>query len=405
VTIQDVVPNPDEVATLIVGGFRFDDWESVWVQHRATDGFPQFQFVATERDPLPTLWDRLQFKPGDPVTIYLGGRLAMVGMILRRQTAYDANSHGVQLYGAGIQFWAQRASVVDQTGSFDNMTFEQIARKVYAPFPVKVQVVGTLDATPQHNVQIAPGQPIFDFLETLARPLGIIIGSDHLGSVLLIGDHQSPVTGNLYEGINILRCQCIISFEQTFSEIIARSQSAASNPQNMAKAAWQEAKAPGSAPMFSPLVVPLEQPVWSLAEVQKRAQNEAVWSNGTIVQATIVVQGWLRAGRVLWKPLDLVTVYSPMAMLNPFTMAIQTVTFTQDSESGTLTTLDLVAPWLLKDRANANPSDPPNTAAPGDAQPSTAPPATPPPALVPPAPSEDLPPSPYDDSWVTGNPS
>jgi hypothetical protein len=35
-------------------------------------------------------------------------------------------------------------------------------------------------------------------------------------------------------------------------------------------------------------------------------------------------------------------------------MKIDTVTFTQDSASGTQTTLDLLAPWLLKDRGEFN---------------------------------------------------
>ena len=36
------------------------------------------------------------------------------------------------------------------------------------------------------------------------------------------------------------------------------------------------------------------------AELQNRAQNESVWHEGTKIQATIVVQGWLRDGSSLW---------------------------------------------------------------------------------------------------------
>jgi hypothetical protein len=41
---------------------------------------------------------------------------------------------------------------------------------------------------------------------------------------------------------------------------------------------------------------------------------------------------------------ETVLVNSPMAMLNDITLSIRTVTFTQDSGGGTLTTLDLVDP-------------------------------------------------------------
>jgi hypothetical protein len=47
-------------------------------------------------------------------------------------------------------------------------------------------------------------------------------------------------------------------------------------------------------------------------------------------------------------------VYSPMAILNQ-QMKIRTVTYTQDSR-GTLTSLDLVAPWALGDKAPPGPN-------------------------------------------------
>jgi hypothetical protein len=59
----------------------------------------------------------------------------------------------------------------------------------------------------------------------------------------------------------------------------------------------------------------------------------------------------------LWRPGDNVYVYSSMCPLD-MVMKIQTVTFTQDRNQGTLTTLDCVAPWNLNDRRNLNPGDP-----------------------------------------------
>jgi hypothetical protein len=39
-------PNPDEVATIVAAGHRFDDWESVFVQHRWADAFAWFRFCS-----------------------------------------------------------------------------------------------------------------------------------------------------------------------------------------------------------------------------------------------------------------------------------------------------------------------------------------------------------------------
>jgi hypothetical protein len=93
------------------------------------------------------------------------------------------------------------------------------------------------------------------------------------------------------------------------------------------------------------------------------AYNEAGWSEGTKVQATVTTQGWMMPGtQLLWQAGDNVMVNSPMAVIDQV-MSINTVTFTQD-QRGTLTTLDLVIPWLLRDKspAGANfPLDPRNT--------------------------------------------
>jgi prophage tail gpP-like protein len=88
-------------------------------------------------------------------------------------------------------------------------------------------------------------------------------------------------------------------------------------------------------------------------EVDRRNQAEALWSIGTFVEATIIVYGWFKPGtHDLWRPGEKVWVRSPMALLYR-TMSIRMVTFTQDNEGGTRTTLDLVAPWQMNDESNA----------------------------------------------------
>ena len=83
------MPKPEEIAKLHVGGSSFQDWETVWVQHRWSEGWPSFRFTAAENnEQLATLlgargwlrtegvWRRLKFKPGDSCYIELGGQLA-----------------------------------------------------------------------------------------------------------------------------------------------------------------------------------------------------------------------------------------------------------------------------------------------------------------------------------------
>jgi prophage tail gpP-like protein len=352
------MPNPDETATLKVRGSVFSDWKSVWVQSRYAEDAPLFRFTATEREPIPNLWTKLQFKPGDSCEIELGGLLVVTGIIETRQVAYDANNHAVQLEGVGVTRWASRSSVKHPTGNFNNKTFEQVGREVLAPYEVGLEIIGKLNAIPFKVLQLHPGETVWDFLERIARPRGIIIGSNEKGEFLFIDHHIGSVVEQLEEGKNILKCQAIITVKHTYKEYPVRGQTAASDDQHGTDASEQECYAYGStAPRFSHLLTPAEQPVWGKGEICDRAHNEAIWHEGTVINVTVTVQGWLRrrAGglKALWRAGDDVYIKSPMAMLNEI-LKIQTVTFTQDRESGTLTTLELVAPWYLKDDIGLN---------------------------------------------------
>jgi prophage tail gpP-like protein len=345
------MPNPQEVAQLVVNGAVFEDWETVWVQHRWADGWPLFRFAASERADMPTLWTALQFKPGDACTITLGGQLAITGIILTRQTAYDANSHQVELVGAGRTWAAGTSSVDAEKANFDNMTLKQLADKAYGDRGVTVRQIGRLDETPFPHLQATPGEQVFDFVEKQARLRGATLGSDHLGNMLLIGDHSGVVTQNLVEGQNIKRMQCIISNEMMASVYSAVGQSANAEELSAAVAAKMRTDVPSETYRgFDKFIqTPLEHPPMSQAEVDARAFYEKRFRDGTQITAHVTVQGWLRDGIDLWRCGDDVQVTSPMAMLN-FVMKIQTLTFQQDNQGGTTTELELVMPWKLADK-------------------------------------------------------
>jgi prophage tail gpP-like protein len=344
------VPDPLTQAVLITSRGIFEDWESVWVQHRWAESTPQFRFTAVEREPIPNLWDKLQFRPGDWVNITLGGQLALQnGLIVSRQVAYDANQHGVQLEGKSLTYFAAKSSVDHPDGNFDGMTFEQVAHAVLDKYQgMSIATIGTLNPRVFQYLQNEKGETNWDFLERIARVRGIVLGSDHLGHFLLIGNHTYPVVANLVEGVNILSCQCVIQIEDLRGYYEVVSQGAGTDGNSGTAVSEPHGDAPGTGPATSKVITPSPVPVTGQDELTEMAQNEAVWSEGTYVQATITSQGWMMPGaKELWRAGTNVFVNSPMAILDQV-MKIRTVTFSQD-QRGTLTTLDLVVPWLLKD--------------------------------------------------------
>jgi prophage tail gpP-like protein len=394
IQIQDYAAlRESETAEVIVNGETFDNWESVYVQHRWRDPYPTFRFTCAEQLPLPSLWTQMQFEPGEECEILLGGQHAIGGIILVRQTAYDATNHGVMLQGVGLQWVAAHASHFSKDGNFDNKSFIEMAEIILAPFRDKVwyHTVGDVPSDKFPEAQYNAGEPIWDFFERYGRQIGIRIGSDKYNNFVFIGDHSGDVAGRLTEGKNILSCQAVISIENWFSDIWLRGQMKGSDETNGTDASEQEAHAPGKLSNYRPIIIPAEEPV-TLAMLQKRAHNEAMWLAGTSITVNIVVQGWFCAETGgLWNPGELVMVESPMALITPaMVLAIQTVTFTQDRSRGTLTNLELVAPWLLNDVNDVNLDNVNAPQPPGAATISSAPAANPTPPPLKDMSAEDI---------------
>jgi prophage tail gpP-like protein len=346
----DVGAKPEEVAEVFVNGQVFTDWESVWVQHRWKEDQPRFRFTCAERDPIPGLWGRLQFRPGDLVTIKLGGVVAVTGVITVRQTAYEGNSHGVSFQGVGIQWFAWRGAILNDKKNFYGSYFE-VAEQVLEPFKSKPKQVGNVDATPfEGGVHPSVGETVWDFLERLARDRKVVLGSDSLGNILIIGDHTSRVIDSLVESENILSCQCVISIGDIYEPQKVQAQKPRSDEGSPPDAANQEAIVHSTVlKEYSPRLTQIGHPVATDYEVRLRAETERQWSDATLVEATVIVYGWFTRGGELWEAGQGVMLYAPMTTFDGVEFAIRSVTFTQDRQSGTRTTLDIVAPWLLDD--------------------------------------------------------
>jgi len=378
-TFTDVIsqsPYPgakkEEIAELFVGDLIYSDWETIFVQHRWLDAYPIFRFTAAERfDPIsgkPKLWETVQVKPGNLVAIKLGGELALVGHVLVRQTAYDANSHAVSIQGVGLQWRVWRGHILDKSQEFKG-GFKEVATQVLKPFGVAPVFKGEIsDLEYENGAHNETGDSVFQFLERIGRMRKVIMAADYEGNLVFVGDHEGDLVDDLTEGINIKSCQCVIKIEESHDLYVVRSQGQRSDNSSPPKAAQPDAMVRGSLPFYSPLLVAAEMPTQNQAELDLRAKFEANLGEGTIIEATVVVYGWFTRSGFLWAQLcgQDVTLNAPMTGLPPgFKLAIRSVTCTQDSQSGTQTTLDLVAGWLLNDRGIGAPA--PAPPAPGNA--------------------------------------
>jgi len=344
--------NPREIATLIVNGQRYESWETVWAQERWTEAFTYFRFTAAEVTNPPSNYHDAQVIPCDDVTLMLGGEQVVRGSVITRQTSYNATQHMVQITGKGLSYWTFKSSVDTEDGNFDGMNIVQIAEKVLKPYQPPL-IFGEPDMTPFDQVQVNPGETIWDFLDDLCRKRKCILGSDRKGNAQIIGEHAGELCGSVIEGQNIKAMQCTISVEDTYQRIRVVSTNKGDDEENGQKTNQPKGGVESIGCKGSVLIIEGEDPSKGV-NPQLRAQYEKIWTEGTKITANVTVQGWFSdmTGH-LWEAGKLVYVNSPMAMIQG-SMKCKTVTWTQDNNNGTQTVLELVEPWALLDQANAN---------------------------------------------------
>jgi prophage tail gpP-like protein len=351
-------PNPREVATVQVGAAVFTDWETIWLQHRLAESHSIFRFTCAERDPIPGVneFQKLQWRPGDPAAVLLGGVPAFAGVIIERQVAYDGTSHSVQLTGKGQTYWGAESSVdtTDNNGNFDGMTVQQVYETVFGKYPGGKLIWGTPNPRPFPYLSCQPGEKNWDFVERICRPRGMVLGSDFAGNYLLIGPHTPPLIYRCIEGENIKKLQMIWNKDYFKTSYGIQSQAQGSDDQNGTAASEMECQVHGNANIHSELHTPAEQPVKTKEELCERAQFEQIWVEGAEIECHVTVQGWFPPGfDDIWRVGMNVYIWSPMACLDMI-LKIQTATFTQDNNSGTQTELELVLPWKLRGQAPYN---------------------------------------------------
>jgi prophage tail gpP-like protein len=343
-----------EIATLEVRNAFYTNWTSIRVEQRVTQAFPIFQFECTEESPIPLIWDALQFVPGDVVHVYIGGVPAVTGYITERHVGFDEGSHGIRLIGCGDTVDLVNSSVpLEQLGGHDGKSWSKLALDLMAHLGIKLNEMGSVDQTPFQNVQIQPGETIMAALERYAKPRNIVIGSSANGGLLAIGEHAATPSGDLVEGDNILRANCVFRDQNVYKQILAVGQtfggdSASGDSQNK-----QVAVANGSSTR-NRIIVTVMDIADDMHGVQRRVLMERVFTEGSFIEASITVQGWFKNDNQsddIWKAGEYYTVNSPSLILNNVVLGCAGCVYEQ-GEQGTTTTLQMVKPIHMNGQFN-----------------------------------------------------
>jgi prophage tail gpP-like protein len=349
------MPKQEEFAEVVINGGIFRDWDSVKVivpSGGVSEGaYTRCELSVTEKLDGGQTFSALQIKPGDRATVILAGKLVCSGFVTQRQAAYDAQNHTVL-----IIVESQVSDLVDATiglkeSEFRDYPLKQIVDKIIKPFGIQSQVTGQSSNFDKKfkETNLHPGESVIDAIERLARMRQMQVHDDENGNLVLANGPQGQ-GGDLVEGKNILSANCLIENRSAFSKVGVLGQQRGDDQTDDEKAR----KPAGSADTSTTTGVQRHRPLTIWAEHQgdsddmaKRAQYEAAMRLATMIQARIMVQGWLQSSGDLWKIRSLVTVNSPMLPLYNYQLAVFTIIFAQDNASGTTTTLELIMPSAM----------------------------------------------------------
>ncbi|TCR60940.1 phage baseplate assembly protein [Bosea sp. BK604] len=354
------MPNPAEIAELMVNGSIYRDWETVTVQR----GFQQTASIMTFAAASPIesgTWAGQKLKIGDRCTCRLAGVEVANGLLATRQVVYDARSHALQVQASSKTADLAYASVA-QSGGFKNNTLSGISNNLLKPHGIKFRIDGSPAGAekPFARFHVQPGETVVSAIARLCQMRNIWLTDDEKGN--LVGkrlDRSEGPMAHLEEGRNIKSAMSIMSAENIHDRISVLG----SQPGNDQR--WGDQARDSSASVSNPealknraLIVRSPEP-GDADDMKMHAEYLAAENIATMIQAEITVQGWHDPEGALWiKSVGKnVTVKSPMLFPSGSkVLAIQGITHRQTSQAGTETVLSLILPALLKgaDRIDAS---------------------------------------------------
>lgn len=203
---------------LVVGGQPHYGWKEVDIDRSIENGAWSFELIMTQR------WSTTAEVPinkDQKVELFLGDELLITGWIDSVEETIGAKEHGIRVVGRSTT-----ADLIDcsiEGREFKNLTMKQIAAQLCQPFSIGI-VDDVKDNTPFKLVRIASGQPIYEFLEGLARIRAARLVPTPNGNLAIIRAEKKVAATALVLGKNIEKITRVDSQESQFSEYTVLAQ-------------------------------------------------------------------------------------------------------------------------------------------------------------------------------------
>ncbi|MFK4751436.1 phage baseplate assembly protein [Oceanobacter antarcticus] len=331
---------------LVIDSKEYTGWKRVAVSRGIEQGPHQFEVEAA-----PDLdADRGIFaiEDGMAVDVYVDSDQVTSGYIDDVDVSYDKRTSAVTVRGRSKLGDLVDCSTVGQQVK-PGQTLAGIASTLCANFGIAVVVDSTATAPANKafasaDLALDAGQPVWEFLEELARVRGVMLISTATGDLQITraGTTQAAVTLEL--GQNILAAKGTRSHRSLFSTISVTGQQPAFISSDTSATSQSGATETGDAVRHRPMVLFSDSPA-DVAACEAQAKHRRRIGYGRSRQVIYTVQGWRQTdGGDLWLPNQLVQINDSRNQLANAQRLISETRLMMDIRSGRTTEITVMPP-------------------------------------------------------------
>lgn len=299
---------------MVIDGTPHQGWKDAAISRSIERGPHQFNLSLSENWNTGTQVNRRSIERGMPLQAYLNDDLLLTGYINDLQPSYDKQSHTIRISGGN-----RLGDLVDcsTTGKqFVKQSLLQICTTLCKPFGIRVRVeasaVNAAEKMFINTHRLDMGEPIWEFLEELARIRAVLLTSNANGDLVITRAGTGSADVALELGKNIKSARGNFSDRNLFSEYTVSGQQA-NEPFTQLEGVDT------SLPMatvkgfgrYRPFAVAADNPM-DVAGCKTRAEWQKNVNEGRSDSVVYTVSGWRQqeGGRV-WAPNELVNVTDP----------------------------------------------------------------------------------------------
>jgi prophage tail gpP-like protein len=297
---------------LMIDGKPHRGWTSLTVGRSIERGPHEFEVSLTDR------WGRAEainprsIVAGMPVQVYVNDARITSGYIDDVDPQYDATQHSLAVRGR-----SKLGDLVDcstEGQQFPRMSLLGIATQLCAPFGISVAAdtsvaseAGAVFNSPQ---TLDLGQPIWEFLEELARIRAVLLTSTADGNLLITRAGTGTADVALALGKNIKAASGSFSHRELFSDYIVTAQQPGTPTLTGTDTSQPKGTAKGSG-RYRPFVVRADS-TGDIADCRTRAEWQRNVHYGRSRGIVYTISGWRQTpGGRLWTPNEMVAVKDP----------------------------------------------------------------------------------------------